>query len=134
MIADPAIQSPGRLVDVTFYVEAAASGLDRHVPAGLIEEKWTRQKDGYRLVAPNYRRKHADIIVGTGLAILSLAELLTIDAMHRTESCGGHFREESQTAEGERLRDDEHFSYVGAWQFTETGRPPILHQEPLDFE
>jgi succinate dehydrogenase / fumarate reductase flavoprotein subunit len=65
---------------------------------------------------------------------LELAELLTIDALHRTESCGGHFREESQTPEGEALRDDEHFAYVGAWQFAGVGQPPVLHQEPLDFE
>jgi succinate dehydrogenase / fumarate reductase flavoprotein subunit len=65
---------------------------------------------------------------------LELAELLTIDALHRTESCGGHFREESQTPDGEALRDDEHFSYVGAWEFAGVGAPPILHKEPLTFE
>ena len=48
---------------------------------------------------------------------LEFAELLALDALHRTESCGGHFREESQTPDGEALRDDEHFSYVAAWQF-----------------
>jgi succinate dehydrogenase / fumarate reductase flavoprotein subunit len=65
---------------------------------------------------------------------LELAELLTIDALHRTESCGGHFREESQTPDGEALRDDEHFSYVGAWEFAGVGAPSILHKEPLTFE
>ncbi len=65
---------------------------------------------------------------------LELAELLTIDALHRTESCGGHFREESQTPDGEAKRDDEHFSYVAAWEFLGTGKPPILHKEPLTFE
>jgi succinate dehydrogenase / fumarate reductase flavoprotein subunit len=63
-----------------------------------------------------------------------LAELMCIDAFHRTESCGGHFREESQTPEGEALRDDEHFSYVAAWQFTGVGNNPVLHREPLTFE
>jgi succinate dehydrogenase / fumarate reductase flavoprotein subunit len=65
---------------------------------------------------------------------LELAELICIDALHRSESCGGHFREESQTAEGEALRDDEHFSYVAAWQFAGASGQPILHKEPLTFE
>jgi succinate dehydrogenase / fumarate reductase flavoprotein subunit len=65
---------------------------------------------------------------------LELAELMCIDALHRTESCGGHFREESQTPEGEALRDDERFSYVAAWQFTGVGSQPILNKEPLEFE
>ncbi len=65
---------------------------------------------------------------------LEFAELLAIDALHRTESCGGHFREESQTPEGEAKRDDEHFSYVAAWEFSGVDQPPVLHQEPLEFE
>jgi succinate dehydrogenase / fumarate reductase flavoprotein subunit len=65
---------------------------------------------------------------------LEFAELLTLDALHRRESCGGHFREESQTPDGEALRDDEHYSYVAAWEFTGVGREPILHKEPLVFE
>ena len=65
---------------------------------------------------------------------LEFAELLALDALHRTESCGGHFREESQTPDGEALRDDEHFSYVAAWEFTGVGKPPALHKEPLEFE
>ena len=65
---------------------------------------------------------------------LEFAELLTLDALHRTESCGGHFREESQTADGEALRDDERFSYVAAWSFQGVGQPPALHVEPLVFE
>jgi succinate dehydrogenase / fumarate reductase flavoprotein subunit len=65
---------------------------------------------------------------------LEFAELLTLDALHRTESCGGHFREESQTPDGEALRDDAHFSYVAAWQFNGVGKAPTLHEEPLNFE
>jgi succinate dehydrogenase / fumarate reductase, flavoprotein subunit len=65
---------------------------------------------------------------------LEFGELLALDALHRTESCGGHFREESQTPEGEALRDDEHFSYVAAWGFNGVGQPPTLHQEPLVWE
>jgi len=65
---------------------------------------------------------------------LELSELMCIDALHRTESCGGHFREESQTPEGEALRDDEHFSYVAAWEFAGMDKRPVLHREALDFE
>ncbi|GAB3907662.1 fumarate reductase/succinate dehydrogenase flavoprotein subunit [Kibdelosporangium lantanae] len=62
---------------------------------------------------------------------LELAELMCVDALHRTESCGGHFRSESRTPEGEALRDDTHFSYVAAWEHAPT---PVLHREELRFE
>ena len=65
---------------------------------------------------------------------LEFAELLATDALHRTESCGGHFREESQTPDGEAQRDDEHFSYVSAWEFQGVGKPEVLHKEHLTFE
>jgi succinate dehydrogenase / fumarate reductase flavoprotein subunit len=65
---------------------------------------------------------------------MELAELMCLDALHRSESCGGHFREESQTPEGEALRDDDHFSYVAAWEFTGVGNRPVLHRESLNFE
>jgi succinate dehydrogenase / fumarate reductase flavoprotein subunit len=65
---------------------------------------------------------------------LEFGELLALDALHRTESCGGHFREESQTPEGEALRDDENFSYVAAWEFGGVGQPPMLHREDLVWE
>jgi succinate dehydrogenase / fumarate reductase flavoprotein subunit len=64
---------------------------------------------------------------------LEFAELLAIDALHRRESCGGHFREESQTPDGEAKRDDTHFSYVAAWEFTGVGKEPVLHKELLEF-
>ena len=63
-----------------------------------------------------------------------LAELMCLDALHRTESCGGHFRAESQTDDGEARRDDEHYSYVAAWEFAGTGEAPVLHREDLHFE
>ena len=63
-----------------------------------------------------------------------LAELMCIDALHREESCGGHFREEHQTPEGEALRDDEHFAYVAAWEWGGAAGEPRLHKEPLEFE
>ncbi|WP_346278828.1 fumarate reductase/succinate dehydrogenase flavoprotein subunit [Pseudonocardia sp.] len=65
---------------------------------------------------------------------LELAELMCLDALHRTESCGGHFRAESQTEDGEAARDDEHFSYAAAWEYTGQGEPPVLHKEDLHFE
>jgi succinate dehydrogenase / fumarate reductase flavoprotein subunit len=63
-----------------------------------------------------------------------LAELMCLDALHRAESCGGHFREEYQTPDGEAQRDDARFSYVAAWQFHGIGNAPELQKEPLDFE
>jgi succinate dehydrogenase flavoprotein subunit len=65
---------------------------------------------------------------------LEFAELLCTDALHRNESCGGHFREEFQTEEGEARRDDENFSYVAAWEYTGVGNAPVLHKEPLVYE
>lgn len=63
---------------------------------------------------------------------LELAELMCRDALNRSESCGGHFREESQTPEGEALRKDDEFSYVAAWEYNPAG--DIMHKEPLEFE
>jgi succinate dehydrogenase / fumarate reductase flavoprotein subunit len=63
-----------------------------------------------------------------------LAELMCTDALHRTESCGGHFREESQTPDGEALRDDENFAYVAAWEYAGEGNAPKLNKEPLVFD
>ena len=65
---------------------------------------------------------------------LEFAEQLALDARDRTESCGGHFREESQTPDGEALRDDEQYSYVAAWEFQGVGTRPTLHKEPLVFD
>ncbi len=65
---------------------------------------------------------------------LEFAELLCRDALHREESCGGHFRVEHQTEDGEARRDDEHFCYVAAWEYQGQDKPPVLHKEPLEFE
>ena len=66
---------------------------------------------------------------------LELGELMCMDALHRNESCGGHFREEHQTAEGEALRDDDNYAYVAAWEWTggEPGKA-VMHKEELNFE
>ena len=70
---------------------------------------------------------------GRVVDFMGLGELMCIDALHRRESCGGHFRAESQTEDGEALRHDDEFLYVGAWEFTGTDQP-VLHKEPLVYE
>lgn len=65
---------------------------------------------------------------------LELGELMVDDALNRTESCGGHFREESQTPDGEALRKDDEFSYVSAWEYKGDNQPEELHKEVLDYE
>ncbi|HNS41805.1 MAG TPA: fumarate reductase/succinate dehydrogenase flavoprotein subunit, partial [Taishania sp.] len=65
---------------------------------------------------------------------MELAELFAVDALHRTESCGGHFREESQTEDGEALRDDANFAYVAAWEYTGNPGEAVLHKEQLEFK
>jgi succinate dehydrogenase / fumarate reductase flavoprotein subunit len=65
---------------------------------------------------------------------LELGELMALDALTREESCGGHFREEFQTEEGEALRDDKDFMFVSAWEYKGPGSAPVLHKEPLTYE
>ncbi|BCJ35529.1 succinate dehydrogenase flavoprotein subunit [Actinocatenispora thailandica] len=101
----------------------------RRIPE-LREEFWQRVKvpgTGYEL---NQSLEKANRVAD----FLELAELMCLDALHREESCGGHFRLESQTEDGEAERDDENFSYVAAWEYTGVGEPPVLHKENLDFE
>jgi succinate dehydrogenase / fumarate reductase flavoprotein subunit len=83
--------------------------------------------------APNNLNKNLEY-AGRVADYLEFAEVLALDALHRTESCGGHFREESQTADGEARRDDANFAYVAAWEFQGVGKPPALHKESLSFE
>ncbi|MEU4762643.1 fumarate reductase/succinate dehydrogenase flavoprotein subunit [Actinosynnema sp. NPDC023794] len=96
----------------------------------LREEFWQRVKvpgTGERL---NQELEKA----GRVADFFELAELMCVDALHRAESCGGHFRSESQTPDGEALRDDANYSYVAAWEYTGVGQPPVLHKEALTFE
>jgi succinate dehydrogenase / fumarate reductase flavoprotein subunit len=65
---------------------------------------------------------------------LEFAEVMCADALHREESCGGHFRVEYQTEDGEALRHDDRFCYAAAWEYQGTEKPPLLHKEPLEFE
>ena len=66
--------------------------------------------------------------------LIELGELMAKDALERKESCGGHFREEYQSEEGEALRDDENFTFVSAWEFTGVAAEAKLHKEELTFE
>ena len=79
--------------------------------------------------ALNQNLEHA----GRVADFLEFGELFAIDALHREESCGGHFREEHQTADNEARRDDENFCYAAAWEFQGVGEEPVLHKEPLEF-
>ncbi|WP_289008616.1 fumarate reductase/succinate dehydrogenase flavoprotein subunit, partial [uncultured Thermomonospora sp.] len=99
------------------------------IPA-LREEFWQRVKVPGSADDLNQSLEKA----GRVADFLELAELMVIDALHRTESCGGHFRAESQDADGEAKRDDANFSYVAAWEWAGEGKPPILHKEHLEFE
>lgn len=66
---------------------------------------------------------------------IELGQLMAVDALHRHESCGGHFREEFQDSEGETLRDDENFKYVAAWQYQDgNAQSATLHKEALNYE
>jgi succinate dehydrogenase / fumarate reductase flavoprotein subunit len=96
----------------------------------LREEFWTN----VRVTGQNEEINQSLERAGRVADFLELAELLCIDALHRTESCGAHFRVESQTDEGEALRDDDHFAYVAAWQYGGEGKRPMLRTEPLEFE
>jgi succinate dehydrogenase / fumarate reductase flavoprotein subunit len=108
--------------------ESLRKALDR-IPE-IRQEFWTNVKVTGDWHSMNQTLEHA----GRVADFIDLAELMCIDALHRNESCGGHFRAESQTPEGEALRDDEHFAYVAAWEWTPEGQPPVLHREALEYE
>jgi succinate dehydrogenase / fumarate reductase flavoprotein subunit len=65
---------------------------------------------------------------------LELGELMARDALMREESCGGHFREEHQTEDGEAKRDDANFTFVSAWEYSGEDKEPVMHKEDLEFE
>ncbi len=96
----------------------------------LREEFWKNVKVSGRAEDFNKNLEFA----GRVADYLELSELMARDALNRSESCGGHFRLESQTEEGEAKRDDENFSYVAAWEFKGVGAEPELHKETLVFE
>ena len=96
----------------------------------LREEFWTN----VHVTGANEDFNQALERAGRVADFIELGELMCIDALHRRESCGGHFRRESQTEDGEALRDDEDYAYVAAWEFAGDGQKPILHKEPLVYE
>jgi succinate dehydrogenase / fumarate reductase flavoprotein subunit len=96
----------------------------------LKDEFWS----DVRVLGANEELNQALERAGRVADFFELGELMCIDALVRRESCGGHFRVESQTPEGEALRDDDEFAYVSAWEFAGEGRRPILHKEPLSYE
>jgi succinate dehydrogenase / fumarate reductase flavoprotein subunit len=99
------------------------------IPA-LREQFWKNVKVSGQNEEFNQNLEHA----GRVADFLEFGELLCLDALERRESCGGHFRSEFQTDDGEAKRDDEHFAYVAAWEYAGAGKPPILNKEPLVFE
>jgi len=108
--------------------EGLRGALER-IPA-LREEFWRNVRVGGAGEEFNQALERA----GRVADYLEFAELMCVDALHREESCGGHFRTEHQTADGEAMRDDERFTYAAAWEYAGQGRPPVLHREPLVFE
>jgi succinate dehydrogenase / fumarate reductase flavoprotein subunit len=98
------------------------------IPA-LREEFWKN----VRVLGANEEFNQSLEKAGRVADFFELAELMCLDALDRKESCGGHFREEYQTPEGEALRDDAHYSYVAAWEYQGEGRVPALTKEPLTF-
>jgi len=109
-------------------MERSESGLRKalsRIPS-LREEFWRR----VRVLGTGDSLNQSLEKAGRVADFLELTELMCIDALHRTESCGGHFRTESQTPDGEALRDDAEFGYVAAWEYAS---PPVLHREELRF-
>lgn len=113
-------------------MERNAQGLKHAITLirGLREQFWSDVKVTGRGEELNQALERA----GRVADFFELAELMCIDALHRDESCGAHFRTESQTEEGEAQRKDDEYTYVAAWEFTSAGTPPCLHKEQLEFE
>ncbi|MEU4162144.1 fumarate reductase/succinate dehydrogenase flavoprotein subunit [Actinoplanes sp. NPDC026670] len=113
-------------------MERTEEGLTKAI--GLIralkEEFWTRVKVPGKGEELNQNLEKA----GRVADFIELGELMCIDALHRRESCGGHFRAESQTPDGEALRHDDQFSYAAAWEYFGADGKPVLHKEDLNFE
>jgi succinate dehydrogenase / fumarate reductase flavoprotein subunit len=109
--------------------EKGLKELLQQIPA-LREEFWKNVKVAGQNGELNQNLEHA----GRVADFLEFAELLCLDALQRRESCGGHFRTEFQTDDGEARRDDENFSYVAAWEYAGSGQPPVLNKEPLVYE
>lgn len=101
---------------------------------GLIQELRREFWQDVTVLGENEEMNQSLEKAGRVADFLELGELMVDDALNRRESCGGHFREESQTEEGEAKRDDENFRYVAAWEYQGDNQPEILHKEVLEFE
>ena len=108
-----------------------AAGLKKaaDMVAELREDYWRN----VRVLGANEEFNQSLEKAGRVADFFELGELMCTDALQRNESCGGHFREEYQTPDGEALRDDANYAYVAAWQFQGAGRPASLTKEPLVF-
>jgi succinate dehydrogenase / fumarate reductase flavoprotein subunit len=109
-----------------------ATGLKKAIQdiGSLRDEFW----QNLRLVGSDRELNFNLELAGRVADFLDLGELMARDALAREESCGGHFREEYQTPDGEAKRDDERFCHVAAWESAGPGKEPIRHVEPLSFE
>jgi succinate dehydrogenase / fumarate reductase flavoprotein subunit len=99
------------------------------IPA-IREEFWSNVKVSGSGAELNQQLENA----GRTIDFIEFAELLTRDALHRNESCGGHFRSDHQYEDGEAKRDDANFTYSAAWEYKGVGKDPELHKEPLKFD
>jgi succinate dehydrogenase / fumarate reductase flavoprotein subunit len=122
----------GRIVWNACGMSRTAEGLERAI--GAIRDLRAEYWRDVRVVGAGEELNPALEKAGRVADFFELAELMCIDARHREESCGGHFREEHQTPEGEAERDDESFQYVAAWEWGGEGGAPELHKEPLEFD
>jgi succinate dehydrogenase / fumarate reductase flavoprotein subunit len=116
------------------YCGMARNEAGLHKALSLIPELREEFWKNVRVLGNNEEFNQSLEKAGRVADFFELAELMCIDALDRDESCGGHFREEYQTPEGEALRDDEHFSYVAAWEYKGPGQPPVLNKESLTFQ
>jgi succinate dehydrogenase / fumarate reductase flavoprotein subunit len=149
-----AVQAVRNRIDMLLSIDGSRTVDSFHRELGHVMWDYCgmeRSEEGLRKAIGRIRELKAEFwsdvkVLGTGAELnqaleragrvadfFELGELMCIDALVRRESCGGHFRAESQTEEGEALRQDDEFAHVSAWEFTGEGKP-ILHKEPLSYE
>jgi succinate dehydrogenase / fumarate reductase flavoprotein subunit len=130
--ADSFHRDLGRILWDQCGMGRTAQGLQQAIESirALRKEFWENVRVLGSAESFNQNLEHA----GRVADFLEFGELLASDALHRKESCGGHFREEYQTPENEAKRDDENFCYAAAWEYGGAGKSATLHKEPLTFE
>jgi succinate dehydrogenase / fumarate reductase flavoprotein subunit len=136
MRGDRTVESVYRELGILMWNEAGMTRSEASLNRALERLPVLRDEfwNNVRVMGENEQINQSLERAGRVADFFGLAELLCIDALHRTESCGAHFREESQSVDGEAVRDDEHFAYVAAWQSGGDGKRPGLRKEPLHFE